>query len=723
EGETLSHVASHLSKLPTEKLLMRWMAQLADALGYLHRLSQPIIYRNLRPDTVLLTSQADVLLVDFGLARLVDTAGTSQTLFRRTGDTSFAPPEQFSGLPSTPDVDIYSLGATMYTLATGKLLPSGWDRMFSMAPVVPLQSLNPYISEAFAGLIHQMVNLEPAARPQTMEEVQASLKRLQTTEQTAPPPAAPAPVFPAYVKEPPTLPLVALNDGWKGPFFGRRSAPTEEHVDETGPNPLDRWPVLDITTIPLDRTVGQLIPETMSAAIDGVCIGHPTDYELLVAVSDPRKIDVRKHIGELSHHRFVAVVVRAESDIIALARRYLYGPPLEQPWLEWVTRQMPGAEPAESTAVPVMDGLYKVLQEALALRMTDLHLETHGEEVVLRHRVEGRVRTVKRWPRRQAAAWFYEIRRLGGLVDVAEALPCSGRARLELDAKAYDVRISLVPGLHGQNAVLRLVERVVFETRLDGLGLSTGVLGALREVLQRRSGLLLVGGPKGSGTTTTLYAALRDLENGERKLVTIESPVEGEVPGTIQIDLGDVAWDQALREALCQDPDAVLLSELPDPPTVRLAALAALEDHLMLSTVPVGRAAAVITALLDRGLSRDVLAASLAGCMAQRLVRQLCSACKVVDTDTPPLPGGQMPWRARGCERCGQTGYAGRLAVAEFMVMTQELRGMVRGGASEDQLQAAAQQGGMIPLLDDGMARVTTGLTTATEVTRACRIP
>jgi general secretion pathway protein E len=377
---------------------------------------------------------------------------------------------------------------------------------------------------------------------------------------------------------------------------------------------------------------------------------------------------------------------------------------------------------------PVVRLVNGILDSALAAGATDIHFEPMADRMIVRYRVDGMLRREADHARRVAVPIVTRIKVMAGL-DIGERrLPQDGRIRQTAQGRDIDFRVSTVPGVHGEGLVLRVLDQQQAGARLDGLGLPQTAVAGLAAELDRPHGIVLVTGPTGSGKTTTLYAGLRRMDSARRKILTVEDPVEYMLDGVNQIQVKPaigLTFAHALRSFLRQDPDVILVGEIRDGETARVAIQAALTGHLVLSTLHTNDATGAIPRLIDMGVDSYLLASTLGGILAQRLVRTLCRHCRQpyrLDRDEAHnfgLPEETPVHRAVGCPACGGTGYRGRTAIAEWLPVDDRIAGLIRHGASGAEIAAAAQ--GMTPLLQDGLRRVSAGETTLEEVLRVTR--
>lgn len=381
---------------------------------------------------------------------------------------------------------------------------------------------------------------------------------------------------------------------------------------------------------------------------------------------------------------------------------------------------------------PVVQLVHDVLTEAVRSKASDVHFEPFEDRFVIRYRVDGALRTWPALPRQLALPAISRLKVMANL-DIAERrLPQDGRIRLRVAERTVDLRLSTLPTQSGESAVLRVLDATAWQVDLGELGLPRVLEEELREVIQRPNGILLVTGPTGSGKTTTLYGALRELNRSELKLLTVEDPVEYEIDGIMQVPVNATAgltFPAALRSFLRQDPDVVMVGEIRDLETTQIALRAAVTGHLVLSTLHTTEAAGAIARLVGLGAEPFLLAAGLQGVLAQRLLRRICPDCRsasvpseeiMKDLGLESASGERVPsfFRGVGCEHCGHTGYRGRVGVFEWLRVTEAMRELIGRGASQTELRELSIRQGMRTLREEGLRLAGEGITTVDEVIR-----
>jgi general secretion pathway protein E len=385
---------------------------------------------------------------------------------------------------------------------------------------------------------------------------------------------------------------------------------------------------------------------------------------------------------------------------------------------------------------PVIRYVNRLIAQAAAMRASDIHIEASPDRVVQRLRIDGMLGDIAPPPSGLHDNIVSRIKVMASLNIAERRLPQDGRFRMVVEGREIDLRVSIVPTLHGESVVMRLLDRERAPLDLAELGFGAALRAGVMKLLELPSGMLLVTGPTGSGKTSTLYAALQILNTREKKILTVEDPVEYQLPGANQIPVRPAIglnFANLLRSLLRQDPDILLVGEIRDLETARIAAQASLTGHLLLSTVHTNDAVSTIVRLIDMGLEDYLLASVLRGVLAQRLVRCLCRLCREAYAPPPALveriglgaaSGGEVRlYRAVGCPACAGTGYRGRTAIAELLVVDERLHPLIVGRADGPALVAAARAGGMVELRRDGYHKALAGITSLEEILRVTGAP
>jgi general secretion pathway protein E len=388
-----------------------------------------------------------------------------------------------------------------------------------------------------------------------------------------------------------------------------------------------------------------------------------------------------------------------------------------------------------ASEAPVIRMVNALITRAVEARASDIHIEPFENNLRVRYRIDGVLQEVESPPNRFRAAVVSRVKIMAKLNIAERRLPQDGRVKLAVRGKEVDFRVSTLPIMHGESVVMRILDKGSTVFDFSALGFEKDILKVYLEILQRPNGILLVTGPTGSGKTTTLYTSLLRLNTPDKKILTVEDPIEYQLEGVNQIQVKPqvgLTFAHTLRSILRQDPDIIMIGEIRDLETARIAAQAALTGHLVLSTLHTNSAAATVTRLLDMGLEDYLLASTLIGITAQRLIRTLCPHCRephpalpeMIEelqlrrfTDDDPI----VLYRPVGCARCNGTGYHGRSGIAEMLVMSDEVRRLTLRRAGEQEIQRAAVEGGMHTLYEDGIRKALKGGTSLEEVLRVTR--
>lgn len=393
---------------------------------------------------------------------------------------------------------------------------------------------------------------------------------------------------------------------------------------------------------------------------------------------------------------------------------------------------------------PVIRAVNRLIAQASDAGASDIHLEPTDDALSVRLRIDGMLRAMPPLPAAMRAPMVSRIKIMSGLNIAEKRLPQDGRLRIAVRGHDIDLRVATAPSIHGESVVMRILDRSKLPLDFPSLGFAPDLIDALRAAIHRPFGIVLVTGPTGSGKTTTLYAALSELNRADRKLLTVEDPIEYRLPGVVQTQVNpaiDFTFGAALRSFLRQDPDVMMVGEIRDTETAQIAVQAALTGHMLLSTLHTNSASGAVTRLLDMDVEPFLLSSVLSGVLAQRLVRRLCVECrepydapsellhdlglagkgKGKNKDKDKARDRDAPGRffhARGCDACGGQGYAGRVGLFEFLSVDDAIARLILRRADTREIAAAAMAAGMRTLWQDGLAKAAAGLTTLEEAAR-----
>jgi general secretion pathway protein E len=417
--------------------------------------------------------------------------------------------------------------------------------------------------------------------------------------------------------------------------------------------------------------------------------------------------------GSTLVQRIAAVYAGGESSAAAVIGEVESGVDLSR-----MMQELPAVEDLLEAAddAPIIRMLNALLTQAAKDGASDIHIEPYERSSSVRFRVDGTLREVVQPNKALHAALISRLKIMAEL-DIAEKrLPQDGRISLRIGGRSIDVRVSTLPSAHGERAVLRLLDKSESKFTLEGLGMSGVVLASFDRLIQQPHGIVLVTGPTGSGKTTTLYASLGRIDTATTNVLTVEDPVEYELPGIGQTQVNpkiDLSFAKALRAILRQDPDVIMIGEIRDHETAQIAIQASLTGHLVLATLHTNDAPSSVTRLIDMGVEPFLLSSTLLGVQAQRLVRKLCPQCRRQD--------GNGLWHPVGCEHCSRTGYKGRTGVYELMTVDESMQALIHNRAPELDLISAARAAGLRSMREDGERLVREGITSAEEVIRVTR--
>ncbi len=385
-----------------------------------------------------------------------------------------------------------------------------------------------------------------------------------------------------------------------------------------------------------------------------------------------------------------------------------------------------------ASEAPVIKMVNAIMQRAIEVKASDIHIEPFEQSLKVRLRVDGMLQDIEAPPVKSTAAVISRIKIMAKLNIAERRLPQDGRIKVQMLGKELDLRVSTIPTMYGESVVIRLLDKENTVLDFEALGFSGRQLEQFLDVLAQPHGIILITGPTGSGKSTTMYAALKQLNTTARKIITVEDPVEYQMDGINQIQAKPqigLTFAVALRSIVRQDPDVIMIGEMRDLETARIAVQSALTGHLVLSTLHTNDAAGGVTRLLDMGLEQYLLTSTVNGILAQRLVRQLCKSCKKSYIAPEEVvneirlrrfqsEGDIILFKPIGCKSCGGLGYRGRLAIIEFLPMTDAIRKLIMAHSSAGTIETMAREEGMITLYENGLQKVLQGLTTLEEVMR-----
>jgi len=391
-------------------------------------------------------------------------------------------------------------------------------------------------------------------------------------------------------------------------------------------------------------------------------------------------------------------------------------------------KEVPEEQISMEEETPVVRLVSNIVDHAVELEASDIHIEPQRRNVIVRYRVDGVLRKITEYPRNLHAAVVSRIKILSGLDIVERRMPQDGKFFIKKGDEQYDLRVSTMPSVNGEKVVMRLLKVSSSKKKLEDLGYSAYNYERIQKLIEHPYGIILVTGPTGSGKSTTLVAMINSLNSDNVNIVTAEDPVEYTVEGITQCQVNTeigLTFAKYLRSFLRQDPDIIMVGEVRDRETAQLAVEASLTGHLVLSTLHTNTAAGAVDRLVNMGVEPSLISASLIGIMGQRLVRKVCQKCKV-ETEFPPkfaerakryFPDMKLvQYVGKGCQECNNTGYKGRTAVAEVLMINDEIRKLIQKGTTTAEIEKVAKRHGMITMFQDGLYKVLSGETTVEEI-------
>ena len=494
---------------------------------------------------------------------------------------------------------------------------------------------------------------------------------------------------------------------------------------------------IELKACKLDEEILKLVPESLVNKYKAVPIGFDemNPNILRVAMADPMDINAIDDISIAANIQ-VEPLLALEDDIIQTIGKY-YSNAQAMEAAEQYRKEMEadGLSAAEEEAInediensPVVLLVKQIIEGGVRQRASDIHIEPLETSVRVRYRIDGALKQVMTYDYSLLAAISARIKIIGGM-DIAEKRkPQDGRITIMVDRREYDVRVSMLPTVYGEKTVMRLTSKDGLTKPKSALGLGPEELKVFDGILSNPHGIILVTGPTGSGKSTTLYTSLSELNTEDVNIITVEDPVEANIDGINQVQVNvkaEMTFAAALRSILRQDPDIIMIGEIRDGETAQIAVQAAITGHLVVSTLHTNSAASTVTRIIDMGIEPYVAGDALVGVIAQRLVRRLCTSCKVprlVEDDERVVLGisedeeDVIIYEPVGCQLCGNTGYAGRIGVYEMMPVSKELQAVIAKGSTADVIEKQALSEGMLTLKMGAAKHVLNGITSLSEM-------
>jgi type IV pilus assembly protein PilB len=491
-----------------------------------------------------------------------------------------------------------------------------------------------------------------------------------------------------------------------------------------------RIPYIDLSSIRIDPTTPGLISEDTAKKYCSIPVGYENG-QLVVIMNDPLDFIIIDEIRYLTGRDILPKMSTRKQILAAIDASY--GKENAQKAAQELEKEFDVDEMVRITEqitdevanAPVVKLVNSIIEHAIKINASDIHIEPTEGQMRVRLRLDGVLQEVMNAPKNAHAAVITRIKIIGGM-DIAEKrIPQDGRVETVIAGKPVDLRLSILPTVNGEKVVIRILGRGEVQLSKDMLGLSAENKVLFEKIVKSPHGIILVSGPTGSGKTTTLYTVLKDLNQPTTNIVTVEDPVEYRMTGVNQVQVNvraGMTFASGLRSILRQDPDIILVGEIRDGETAEIAIRASITGHLVLSTIHTNDAASTVTRLVDMGIDPYLVSSSVVGIISQRLVRKICPRCK--ETYKPShaesmqlkLREPRPLFRGAGCPECGGSGYKGRTAIHEILVVTKEIRELVDRRASDDQIRAVAIRQGTTTLMDTCIRLVLDGITTTQEM-------
>lgn len=506
-----------------------------------------------------------------------------------------------------------------------------------------------------------------------------------------------------------------------------------------------KYPYVNLNEVSIPESVIELVPESV-ARENKILPMTEEDGVLTVIVSDPDDYNTMDKLRFILNRKVEIALAPRENILEAINKYYgqIEGESADSMLQEFTDTAIDftetedesrtGSEVIDENSAPIVRLVQLMIQEAIQFRASDIHVEPFEDRVRIRYRIDGVLTERDSPPRRLLSAIISRIKILAKL-DIAERRrPQDGRIKVTVGEKELDLRVSVIPTNHGQSVVMRLLDKDNIKVGVRQLGLSEATYKQFMNLIRRPNGIILVTGPTGSGKTTTLYAALNNLNRPDRKIITAEDPVEYYLPGVNQVEVRhSIGLDFAriIRSMLRQAPNIILVGEMRDKETASMGIQASLTGHLVFSTLHTNDAPSAVTRMIDMGVPGYLVSSSVIAIMAQRLVRVVCSKCKQPYTPpesalfdagiTPEMAAGATFMRGKGCGHCNKKGFRGRLGIYELMMVTSKIREQIFENRSSQDIRKVAVAQGMTTLYVDGIDKVMRGITTLEEVYRVAK--
>ncbi|HLS66257.1 MAG TPA: ATPase, T2SS/T4P/T4SS family [Pseudogracilibacillus sp.] len=491
-------------------------------------------------------------------------------------------------------------------------------------------------------------------------------------------------------------------------------------------------PHININQYPIDEEVVQLVPHEIAKRFQVMPI-RKDENQLFVAMADPMDYFAIEELRMATGFQIIPAIATKDSIQQTISKYYEFQESLHEAMGDVLPEETIEEAGITDEDSPVVRLVNQIISNAVNQRASDIHFDPQELELKIRYRIDGVLMTERTLPKHMQNVIIARLKIMANLNITESRIPQDGRIKMTVNFKPIDIRVSTLPSVYGEKIVMRILDLSMAIDRLDKIGFTEENEQLFREMIHKPNGIVLMTGPTGSGKSSTLYAALNQLNDDAVNIITIEDPVEYQVAGVNQVQVNDavgMTFAAGLRSILRQDPDIVMIGEIRDFETAQIAIRASLTGHLVLSTLHTNSAVAALTRLTDMGVEPFLIASSLSGVVAQRLVRRVCRDCseqvEPTERERELLAQSKLHvdyvQQGRGCPSCHQTGYRGRIAIHEVLTINDDIRELIMESASASKIRNYVHEHGMLFLQDDGMKKVADGLTTTAEVLRVATI-
>jgi len=487
-------------------------------------------------------------------------------------------------------------------------------------------------------------------------------------------------------------------------------------------------PHINIFQYPIDQNIVQLVPQEIAKRHQVMPI-RTENNQLFIAMADPMDYFAIEELRMATGYQIIPAFATKDALQRTITKYYDLQQTLDEAMGDFLPEESVDEAGITDDDAPIVRLVNQIISNAVAQHASDIHFDPQELEFVIRYRIDGVLMTERSLPKHMQNVIIARLKIMANLNITESRMPQDGRIKLTIDFKEIDIRMSTLPSINGEKIVMRILDLSNALDRLDKIGFTEQNILSFQEMIAQPNGIVLITGPTGSGKSSTLYAALNRLNNESVNIITIEDPVEYQLVGVNQVQVNEavgMTFGTGLRSILRQDPDIVMIGEIRDYETAQIAIRASLTGHLVLSTLHTNSAVAALTRLMDMGIEPFLIASSITGVVGQRLVRRVCRDCAetVFPTDREKEIFAQAGieiakiLKGRGCGNCNNTGYRGRIAIHEVLVIDDNIRELIMSSASASKIRNYVKEAGMLFLVDDGLLKVQQGLTTTEEVLR-----